>query len=98
MDDWPFDQPPNCAVISLRQIVFESAPILHVTHDSDDHGWQFLGSEDARVEDGSLVCLSTILRLDPSVREFGRLGRDPAPSGYVTWGRDCKQTKTNPRR
>ena len=46
MDDWPFDQRPDCAVISLREIVFESAPILHVTHDSDDHGWQFLGLED----------------------------------------------------
>jgi len=42
MDDWPFDQLPNCAVITLRRIVFGSAPILHVTHDRDDHGWQFL--------------------------------------------------------
>ena len=82
MDDWPFDQPPNCAVITLRQIVFESAPILHVTHDSDDHGWQFLGLEDAQVEDSSVVSLSEILRLDPSVREVADL-----PPGWHAWRR-----------
>jgi hypothetical protein len=82
MDDWPFDQPPNCVAISLRQIVFESAPILHVTHDADDHGWQFLGLEDARMEDASVVSLSTILRLDPSVREVADL-----PPGWHAWRR-----------
>jgi hypothetical protein len=82
MDDWPFDQPPNCAVITLRPIVFESAPILRVTHDSDDHGWQFLGLEDARVEDASVVCLSEILRLDPSIRELADL-----PPGWHAWRR-----------
>lgn len=73
MDDWPFDQPPTCAVISLRGIVLESAPILRVTHDEDDHGWQFLGLEDAREQEASLVCLSTILDLDPSIREVADL-------------------------
>ena len=73
MDDWPFDQPPNCAVITLRRIVFGSAPILHVTHDSDDHGWQFLGLEDAQEKEASVVCLSTILSLDPSIREVADL-------------------------
>jgi hypothetical protein len=77
MDRWPFDQPPNCAVISIRQIVFESAPILHVTHDSDDHGWQFLSLEDACVDS-----LSGILRLDPSVREIADL-----PPGWHAWRR-----------
>lgn len=35
---WPFDQPPDCAVITLRSIVFEGEPILHVVHDEADHG------------------------------------------------------------
>ncbi len=60
VDDWPFDQPPNFAVISIRQIVFESAPILHVIHDGDDHGWQFLGFEDAQMDDAAVVSLSNI--------------------------------------
>lgn len=66
-DDWPFDQPRNCAVISLRQIVFDGAPILHVVHDSDDHGWQFLTLDGAREEDASIVSLEEIVNLDPSV-------------------------------
>jgi hypothetical protein len=73
MDDWPFDQTPNSAVISLRHVVFERAPILYVTHDSDDHGWQFLSLDDARIEDAVVVSLSEILKLDPSVRELADL-------------------------
>ncbi len=82
MDRWPFDQPPNCAVISIRPIVFESALILHVTHDSDDHGWQFLSLEDAQMEDACVVSLSGILRLDPSVREVADLS-----PGWHAWRR-----------
>lgn len=44
--DWPFDQPPNCAVITQRQIVDGSQPILRVSHDEEDDGWQFLTGED----------------------------------------------------
>jgi hypothetical protein len=49
MDDWSSDQPPNCAVFALRQIIFNSAPIVHVCHESDNHGWQFFGLEDTRM-------------------------------------------------
>jgi hypothetical protein len=47
MDDWPFDQPPNCAVITQRHITHGATPILHVGHDSEDDRWQFLWWEDA---------------------------------------------------
>jgi hypothetical protein len=80
MDDWPFDQPQNCAVITLRQITQEAAPILHVSHNSDDHGWQFLGWEEARVEDGVVVCFAHILDMDPSIRELADL-----PPGWHAW-------------
>lgn len=83
MDERPFDQPPNCAVFSIRQIIFESAPILHVTHDSDDHGWQFLGLEDPQLEDASVVTLAGILDLDPSIREVA----DLLP-GWHAWRRE----------
>jgi hypothetical protein len=43
--DWPFDQPPDAAAITLRAVL-DGAPILLVSHDADDDGWQFLdGSE-----------------------------------------------------
>jgi hypothetical protein len=82
MDDWPFDQPPNCAVITLRQISRGSEPILHVNHNAEDHGWQFLGWGDARVEDGVVVCLAHMLDLDPSIREVTDL-----PPGGHAWRR-----------
>ncbi len=68
-EDWPFDQEPTCAVITLRSIVFDGAPILHVCHDMDDHGWQFLGDGDADESDAAIVGLGEIVRLDPSVLE-----------------------------
>jgi hypothetical protein len=55
-DSWPFDQPRNCAVLITRQILEGAEPILHVTHDSDDHAWQFLGRE-AREEDAKIIAL-----------------------------------------
>lgn len=67
-DAWPFDQPRNTAVITHRQIVQQGLPILLVTHDADDHGWQFLNTtlsnSSANV---AVVGLGQIVRLDPSV-------------------------------
>src|SRR5262245_6799741 len=64
---WPWDQPTNCAVITLRAIVMDGAPILHVTHDLDDHGWQFLDGGNVKMEDAMVVTLASIVDLDPSV-------------------------------
>ncbi len=86
MDEWPFDQPPNCATITLRQIVSEGAPILHVSHDEDDHSWQFLGWADADVADAVVVCLSHMLELDPSVREVADL-----PPGWEAFRRSVSE-------
>ncbi len=88
-DSWPFDQPRNCAVITLRQILFDGAPILHVTHDEDDHGWQFLGLEDADVKQGAVACLLDIVKLDPSVLDVADL-----PVGWHAW----RQSKLSPWR
>jgi hypothetical protein len=78
--DWPFDQPRNCAVLTLRSIVFGGAPILHVFHDADDHGWQFLGREDADEADAAVVALAEIVERDPSVLDVADL-----PPGWHAW-------------
>lgn len=71
---WLFDQPRNCAAISLRQIVREDAPILLVTHDEDDHGWQFLdGSESPSQSDAVIVSMSQVIESDPSLFELADL-------------------------
>jgi hypothetical protein len=80
--DWPFDQPPNCAVITLRSIVFDRAPILHVTHDADDHGWQFLSGGVVNVDNASVVSLKEIVALDPTVMKVADL-----PPGWQAWRR-----------
>ena len=80
--DWPFDQPPNCAAITLRSIVFGGAPILHVTHDEDDDGWQFLGFDDAREDDACVVAMKTVVAKDPSVLELADM-----PPGWHAWRR-----------
>ena len=71
---WPFDQPRNTAVITLKQIVQHKVPILFVTHDPDDHGWQFLNpSVDTAPVNASVVGLEQIVRMDPSLLEIADL-------------------------
>ena len=86
---WPFDQPPDCAVITLRSIVLGGEAILHVTHDEDDHGWQFLGAGDADENDVMVVGLGSIVELDRSVREVADI-----PPGWHAW----RQSTTSPWR
>ena len=70
---WPFDQPRNRATLTMRQVLDGSEPILLVSHDADDHGWQFIGATDASMDDAKLVGLEHIVRLDPSVLEVADL-------------------------
>jgi hypothetical protein len=86
MEDWPFEEAENVAVITLRQIVDDGEPILHVTHDSDDGSWQFLCWDNAREEDIKVVALRTIVRLDSSVQELADL-----PLGWHAWRRAADQ-------
>lgn len=44
-----------------------------VSHDEDDHGWQFLDGESSEVEHLALVCLSEILAVDPMMAELASL-------------------------
>jgi len=78
-DPWPFDQPRNCAVFTTRQVLEREESILHVTHDSDDHAWQFHGSE-ARAEDAKIIALEEAVELDPSVLQLADL-----PPGRHAW-------------
>jgi hypothetical protein len=71
--DWPFDQPRNCATFTMRQVMDGSEPILLVSHDQDDHGWQFIGSSEALMADAMLVALEEVVRRDPTVIEVADL-------------------------
>ncbi len=85
--NWPFDQPPNCAAIFLRQIVREGAPVLFVSHDEDDHGWQFLdGSESPDEADALIVCMYHVLDSDPTLYQLSDL-----PPGWQAWRRSVDE-------
>ena len=73
MEHWEFDQPPNCAAITLKSIVLDGKPILHIVHDEEDHGWQFLGLEDANEEDVAVVSMSEIVEIDPTVKKVAHI-------------------------
>ena len=77
--DWPFDQAPNVAAITVRSIL-EGAPILHVSHDFDDDGWQFLDGIDVDMAEGRVIGMGTALKLDPTLRQIADL-----PPGWIAW-------------
>jgi hypothetical protein len=76
-DNWPWDQPPNAAAITVASIL-DGAPILHVAHDADDDGWQFLDGQPVDVGQGRLIAMRAVVRLDPSIRDVADL-----PPGWV---------------
>ena len=76
--DWPFTDPENLAVFTLKRVVSGEFPIRLVCHDEDDSGWQFLDGSDVATEDAALVSLREITRIDPSILELADL-----PVGWV---------------
>ena len=69
--EWPYEDPRNLAVITLRGIRSKKEPIMNVFHDSE--GWQFLGGGPSLVKDIMVVSLESIVNLDPSVLQLADL-------------------------
>lgn len=78
--DWPFDESPNVATITTRQVMDGSSWIASVSHDEDDGGWQFIGPEGAVEELAMLVGLKEIFKRDRSIGELSDL-----PLGWRAW-------------
>ena len=70
---WPFDQPRNCATIVSKSIIEGDSPILYVSHDEDDHGWQFLDGTNNEIDDVAIVGLGELLEIDPSMADLAHL-------------------------
>jgi hypothetical protein len=83
---WLFDQTPDTAALVSKSVVYDGHPILLVTHDEDDHGWQFLDGADPP-SDFVHVCMSHPIGLDPSLSELADL-----PTGWCAW-RDSVDTR-----
>ena len=77
--DWPFDQSRDAAAITVRAVL-DGAPILLVSHDADDDGWQFLDGDEVDVDRAVLISMARVVGLDPSVLEVA----DLLP-GWTAW-------------
>ena len=72
MEDWPFSDARNTASITTRQVL-EGAPILLVTHDAEDGGWQFLCGTTDDPADARVVGLGRMYGRDPTLGELADL-------------------------
>jgi len=70
---WPFDQSPETAAITTRQVIEEGLPVLVVVHYEDDHGWTFTCGTTAESDDGRVVSMREVLVRDPSLRAVADL-------------------------
>ena len=92
--DWPFDQEPDVAALTTRQVL-EGEPIRSVVHYSDDHSWAFtLGTSDQK-EDYRIVDMGHLLKLDKSLVTIADL-----PPGWSAWrdagGQEWERTEEDP--
>ena len=75
---WRFDQGPNVAALTTIGVLKQGLPILLVHHYADDHSWAFLCGTTDRTEDGRVVSMATVLRLDPTLEGIADL-----PPGWI---------------
>ncbi len=64
---WPFDQAPNVAALTTRQVIKEDHPILRVAHYSDDRSWAFTCGTTDDEKDGRIASMNEIVKIDTSV-------------------------------
>lgn len=78
--DWPFDQAPNVAAITTRQVLEEKLPILRVVHYEDDHSWAFTCGTSNETTDGRVIGMQCALNIDPTLATIADL-----PPGWSAW-------------
>jgi hypothetical protein len=71
--EWPFPGPENHAVVCCPHVLDRSRPILRVTHDEDDEGWQFLCGEAHENDAPCVVCLGCMVNRDRALHQLADL-------------------------
>lgn len=82
-EEWPFDQGPDVAAITTRQILDLKQPIRHVIHYDEDDSWAFLCGTTNETDDYRVVHMQHALSLDDSLRAIADL-----PPGWSAWRED----------
>jgi len=84
-NDWPFNDPPNKLVFTLKYILEEGKPILNVYHENDGD-WQFQTNIKPKKDDGVIVTLEKIIEFDESVKEIADL-----KCGWHAWRKSVNE-------
>jgi hypothetical protein len=74
-----FSDNPALGVLTTVDVL-DGAPIMLVSHDADDGGWQFLCGTTNDPKRGRIVHLEGILASDPTVNEVADL-----PHGWIAF-------------
>jgi hypothetical protein len=77
---WPFDQAPNVAAITTRQVLDDGLPILNVVHYDDDDSWAFTCGTTDDTSDIRVIGMGEALELDLSLSTIASL-----PPGWRAW-------------
>jgi hypothetical protein len=91
--DFKFYEERNLGVYTTQQVL-EGKPILYVYH-NEDGDWQFHSEDDPNTEEGKLVALEQITRIDPSVNAVYYLpygGKAWRESADDTWHIEAKES------
>ncbi len=73
MEEWTFDQGKNVACITVRDVIENGKPILYVSHDTDDHSWQFLTGADLSFDDAMVVSMGSMVEIDSTLLDIGHM-------------------------
>lgn len=74
MSEFRFSDPKNTACIACNHVVYKRFPILHVSHDEEDGGWQFLcGVNSHTTGDAVVLLLEEAAEIDPSLNSIAYL-------------------------
>jgi hypothetical protein len=74
---WPFPEPRDERVFTLRQVLEGEDPLLCVVRDEGPFGWRFVSGKPVgdriTVDDTRIITLDEILEFDPSIWELADL-------------------------
>ena len=74
-----FNENPRLGVLTTAPVL-AGAPIMMVSHDADDGGWQFLCGTTTDPADGRIIHLQEVVDMDPSLTVLADL-----PRGWVAF-------------